>query len=744
MKIRISLFVLAALILTRPTVHSVAQENIPVGTWRLHLSFNELRNLALGADRVYAASGSAILVVNKFDGEITTISKLDGLSGGAITAIAYDKGRDMLMVAYENGLLDIVQSNTIKNFTNLQKTSAISGSRKINHILLHGAVAYMSTDFGVVAFDLDKKEVKETYRDLSETGENLKIVHAVALGDSLFLATEKGVLAGSLIGSNLLDFRSWKRYSQGDMNNPVESVTVFNARVHAAISSLGIYSLQNGAWQLENFLQGELFRGLSSQGKDLVVTTEKKVWLTNGTNLLEAGGSVISNPAGAIQDQDGTTWIADGASGLVSAKGEQTSTIKPNGPSSNVTLRIGFSGDRIVRSGGGFTSALAPLNMNAIADQFKNGQWSAVSTGLQKDITDQAIVNTTAYHSSFGFGVEKISDGVSQLFNETNSPLRGPNPSPSLILVPAIEASSDGLWVSNYGVPSSLHLLSGLSGWESFSLPYPQAQFPTDLVVDKLNQVWMPIDAGKGGGIIVFNRADNKSTYLTNVAGKGALPSLAVRSIANDREGQVWVGTDEGVVYFSNPSIIFNSVDAARPVFENRFLLRDESIRAIAIDGGNRKWLGTANGVWLFGPTGEQLIFNFTTENSPLPSNRITGIAVDPHSGEVFFATENGLASFRAAATQSSFQFENVKIFPNPVTASFSGQVAINGLYRDALVKITDLGGRLVWQTRANGGTATWNARQLNGSRVSTGMYFVFATSEDGSEKHVGKIAVIE
>jgi ligand-binding sensor domain-containing protein len=268
--------------------------------------------------------------------------------------------------------------------------------------------------------------------------------------------------------------------------------------------------------------------------------------------------------------------------------------------------------------------------------------------------------------------------------------------------------------------------------------------FPQELLVDRLGQVWMIVDPAKGGGITVFNKSTNETAYLSSVQNKGGLPTNSVKSIANDREGQVWVGTNEGVVYFPNPGNVFGSIDASRPIFENRFLLRDEAIIAIAVDGGNRKWLGTSNGVWLLDPTGEELIFNFTEENSPLPSNKIKSIAINSKSGEVYFATDKGLASFRGAATESGFQFEAVKIFPNPVTAEFSGQVAINGLYRDAIVKITDLAGHLVWQTKANGGTATWNARQLNGNRVSTGMYFVFATSEDGSERHVGKIAVIE
>ena len=313
------------------------------------------------------------------------------------------------------------------------------------------------------------------------------------------------------------------------------------------------------------------------------------------------------------------------------------------------------------------------------------------------------------------------------------------------MLVSAIAPSSQGLWVVNYGATSPIHLLKNDGNWDSFQPAQALASFAVDVLPDAFGRLWLTIDPTRGGGIVVFDPSTNESRYLTNVAGSGGLPSLRVEALVIDRNSQIWIGTDEGVVYLSNPrGVLSGSVDAERPIFENRFLLRDETVTAIAVDGGNRKWLGTLNGAWLFTPDGDELIYNFTEESSPMLSNEILDIEISPVSGEVFFATNRGISSFRSDATASTPAFNNVKIFPNPVDSNFTGTVAINGLYTDSIVKITDIRGHLVWQTRANGGTATWNARQLNGNRVSTGMYLVFATSEDGSERHVGKIAVIE
>jgi ligand-binding sensor domain-containing protein len=247
-----------------------------------------------------------------------------------------------------------------------------------------------------------------------------------------------------------------------------------------------------------------------------------------------------------------------------------------------------------------------------------------------------------------------------------------------------------------------------------------------------------------GGGIVVYNKEKNQFAYLTDASGSGGLPSRTVYSIAMDRDGQVWVGTAAGVAYFPNPSSVFSTgINAVKPIFENRFLLRDERVITIEVDGGNRKWMGTERGVWLFDPFGESQVYNFNTDNSPLLSNRVSDIEINEKSGEVFFLSDNGIVSFRADATESSTSFKTIKIFPNPVTSRFNGLVGISGLSTDATVKITDVAGKLVWQTYANGGTATWNVRDYNGNRATTGMYLVLAVSADGSESIVGKIAIV-
>jgi hypothetical protein len=210
----------------------------------------------------------------------------------------------------------------------------------------------------------------------------------------------------------------------------------------------------------------------------------------------------------------------------------------------------------------------------------------------------------------------------------------------------------------------------------------------------------------------------------------------------------MWVGTDKGVVVFDNPTAVFSgkNFDAYTPIFERRRLLGNETITSIAIDGGNRKWIGTKNGIFLFSTDGTELINNFNEKNSPLPSNEISYITAEPNTGEVYIRTSKGMVSYRGTATEgSSKQDENaVKVFPNPVRPDFEGQIGIEGLVENAFVKITDVAGNLVYETRANGGTAVWNGKTLAGGRVETGIYLIFSANKKGEETLVSRLAVVK
>jgi hypothetical protein len=172
-------------------------------------------------------------------------------------------------------------------------------------------------------------------------------------------------------------------------------------------------------------------------------------------------------------------------------------------------------------------------------------------------------------------------------------------------------------------------------------------------------------------------------------------------------------------------------------------LLENEIVNCITVDGANRKWIGTANsGVYLISSDGTRELMHFNTDNSPLLSNTIKSIAINGESGEVFFGTNRGIISYKNTATDPDSEFEEVIAYPNPVRSNYSGVIAIKGLVKNCDVRITDIAGNLIYATKSLGGQAIWDGNNFDGRKASTGVYLVYCSNPDGSQRFVTKILI--
>jgi ligand-binding sensor domain-containing protein len=260
-------------------------------------------------------------------------------------------------------------------------------------------------------------------------------------------------------------------------------------------------------------------------------------------------------------------------------------------------------------------------------------------------------------------------------------------------------------------------------------------------IVDRFGYRWQIVSRG----LRVTNNATNQSRYFYSGKGSGNLPSSIVNSIVEDKDNLIWVGTSNGVAVISTSKDIFTKLtEAYTPFFQTRRLLLQEVVTKIIVDGGNRKWIATQNGLNLFSASADEQILNFTEENSPVPSKNIVDLALDPISGEIFILTEKGLLSYRSNATEPSEDLNAIKIFPNPIRPDYQGVMTIAGLRENTAIKITDASGRLIYETKSNGGTASWDLQNPQGNRATSGIYMVFCIADDGSESFVGKVAVVK
>lgn len=725
----------------------LAAQNIPIGTWRTHLSYHKIYSIALGDQQIFAAANHGVMVLDRRDNSMSTYSKINGLNGTTVSYIEFDSKTSRLVVSYADGKFDVIDNKSTVYGFDPTKNSTLSGSKRINHIQIENGTAYLSTDYGVMVFDLNRLLVRETWRGLGNNGGALNVFQTAILGDSIFLATGKGIIAGAL-KDNLQDFNNWKRFEGGDFSDAVQHIAKFKNTVVAGVNGLGLFIYENAKWRKTPFLDGSTFASIHSSQNNLFLSATVGLYkLDTSDNLSEIKDPTLEQPNFATEDTSGKFWIGDDINGLVTnATGTFASTI-PNSPFSDQMFNLSYGNFAMYGVAGGYSTNGGALGNSGRFDSFQNGSWTNERSTL-KDLTGLVAEpgSGKTYISSFGDGVEvRDAQNNSQIFNDTNSPLINTNPGSAFVNIPALAAGDNGVWVTNYAASKPLHFLDANNSWKSFSFALDQSKYPLKLGIDYDGNVWMGLDPLKGGGITVFNENQNNSVLLTDVAGSGGLPSNSVNEVTIDRDGLVWVGTDLGVAYFNDPASVFSgNVNAIKPIYDGRFLLRDDKVTSIAVDGGNRKWIGTERGLWLFSESGEELIYNFTTSNSPILSDVIRDVEVDGQTGEVFIATNEGLVSFRSDATDSKGHFETVKVFPNPVTSDFVGSIGISGLATDALVKITDVNGRLIWQTRANGGSASWNLQDINGRRPSTGVYIVFAVTEDGHDSAVAKIAFVD
>lgn len=714
--------------------YCLSQPSVPIGHWRTHVSYNSVTSITVGNQKVYAACNTGIMALDLSDRSLSVLTGLNGLTGDIISTIAYDPTSGELFIGYANGTLDVVSGTGITHYNWVRETT---GDVAIRHIGFANGNAYIATPYGLVVFDVQRHEVRETWRDLGVNGTSLALFHSTVLGDSIYVATQTGVLAGRLT-DNLLDYHNWKRHNQGALSGPVLAVSAFNDRIYAAVNGTGVLYQDNGVWLAQDYPGTRQIVSLTSSAEYLVICERDKVWLLSHDATISEATTPHGTGFQFALEANGTVWIGDSSNGLLSAGSGSAATYVANGPAFAVTRRLVRIDGKIYALGGGFNSTYQALGNPGLVSSYSNGMWSTESVSVP-DVTDMVLAGGSTFIASFGGGVQ----AGTTIYDETNSTLVNTSPPGDHVNVTALASDSENVWVANFGAPESLHRFDGTS-WQSYAFATPASQFPLSLDLDYTGAVWAALSPSHGGGILVFNSAGN-SIYLTDTEGRGGLPHDNVNCIVQDRDGRMWVGTDNGVAYFFDPASVFNpGTNAVRPIFENRFLLTGQKVTALAVDGGNRKWVGTEQGIWLFGTEGEDLVHHFSRDNSPMPSNRVLDIAIDDVTGEVFIATEAGLVSYRSDATEGRSGFEAVKIFPNPVTFEFNGLVGISGLSTDAVVKITDAGGRLVWQTYASGGTATWNVRNYNGQRVKSGIYLVFSASADGSEHFVGRIAVVE
>lgn len=759
-----------------PFLRLLSQSNLSIGSWKSHLSYKVGNNVTQSDDKVYYSSEKGIISLDKEDLSVDFLAKEDGLTEVDVSKLKYDKNNDQLIVAYINSNIDIIKDDEVINLPFIETNTSILGSKVINDLYLaDDKSAYFATDFGILGFDLEALEFSST------TFTSLKINTIVELAGILYAGTDEGLFEVEYKTKNISDFNLWNKVS-GQNGLPVlakvKALAVQYNTVYAIVNDQ-LYKRGSDGNYIKIFEPepaSDVIQFLSSDGTTLMIgvednNNESRVFFMNPDDtFIVRGKKCVSRARYAIEDQKGRIWYADAWDPIKYTETKIDSECK------KISFAVPFANDA---SNVKFKKSKAYLASNGVNDDFQykgtrfgfytleNGQWANFNQDNVPLMQSSDFINLYAiaphpkedkvYLGSYYSGVMLYdeTDGNTKLWNKDNSILAGVVGDELRTRIAGLAFDkNENLWISNYGAPRPLVVKTKDDKWFNFNVPGSTTL--EDIVIDAQGNKWVSV-VGIGNGILVFNegqdledKKDDKIRYITK--SNSELGGNKVNGLVIDLDGSVWVGTDRGPVVFDcgDP---FNSNcrgNTRKVVVDNipAPLLKDEDVLCIEIDGANRKWFGTRNGIFVQSPDGITQEAKFDVKNSPLLSNKVTDLGFNPATGEMIIISGGGIQSYKTESLGGGRSHDsNVYAYPNPVRPDYQGPIAIKGLVRDASVKITDINGKLVFETKALGGQAIWDGNDYNGVRASTGVYLVFSANENtalSSEALVTKILLVQ
>ncbi len=776
------------------------QAQLAVGEWQVFPTKSTTPGIIYDTDDiVYYMSGASLFSYDKDNNEIETYNLGNYLTDTKIKNIYYNYKKEYLLIIYDNSNIDILYAdNRVINIPDLKNTIMMS-SKNINDVCFADNAIYMATDFGLLVLNDNKYEVKESYiynknfSRIAIAGDNI-----VAIVDNKLYLSKKE--------SGIYDFAKYWRVINipEDINIVKYLYTINDNYIFFAYNEKSyLYDIKNDTF-IEQTGVNHLYyaKSLNKTKTGFLASFDTNVrffsneikdggtlQLIEQKNLTEArsqGGYCSS------YENDKSIWssTALGVSHFEVKNNTMTWLMEPasyNTSSVELPLIIQIHDNKLYVKNSGPSVYSVDMYNNTVVSvyDFDTFRWSDLS--LESVVRGGDLNSKGALRSSYNLAFDKDSsdvfyigswfDGIHKFngtkyvgnYNANNSPLT----KPWEMLASYIEEDIDGnVWAllinNKKGDNSVLGFLSAAkkikdpktikeSDWKTFDLGV-KLSFSSDLLVSKIYPYCYVVHSVlvSPTRLTVLDRETGKTRVFStftdqdgNSFGNGVLRFLCAEE---DLNGNLWLGTTSGPIILNNVSNIMSNTFRCTRIKVPRndgtdyadYLLEDESINAIVVDGANRKWLGTSSsGVYLVSENGTEILQHYTKENSLLPSNMVYSMALNDETGELFVATDMGLASYRSDVSQSSPNYDEVYAFPNPVRPDYSGWITISGLMENSLVKITDVAGNLFCEGYSNGGTFTWDGRTRNGERVKTGIYLVYASQSGGSSGVVTKIMVV-
>ncbi|GGP04349.1 ABC transporter substrate-binding protein [Cloacibacterium rupense] len=738
------------------TVCSFAQTQSS-SKWSDLFSYNNVLAFKESNGKIIAATENGVFYYDTVSGEITKLSKANGLHEVKISAFDYNPDTKIALIGYKSGNLDVVTEDGVTYVVDIPLSQSYTGSKVINHISINGDKAVISVGYGVSIFDLNKKEFGDTCFFLTGTS-YVSALESVIKDDVVYSVTSSGIKSHPL-NVTFSVFSSWNttagNYNQIDSNSIFVLANTTKVFYGANINSLTTIA--------DTFVK---VKDIKVQSQNIVVTDQTKVYVYNLSGSLQktfdAGEEL--NTAYIVSNK---LYSGSKFSGVFD---ESKNSYKPDGPYSNVSKKVSLFNDNIWISSGGVSEFNLPVYSGYgyyhydgtkwnYPDYFRNSTfiWNVIDVMPNPANKDEVFF--TNYSTRKGeqgiYKMNKNSFVKAYAKNDVNAFYRRPVSLHfdennqlfcNVAFADANPSNPTSLSIGYYYYNASADDFGLISVFNSARV---------NTLTSKGGILWIPSPNVQGGALVgyKYNNTPGQTGDDTSLALKTSneLPSDGVICATMDLNDDLWIGTYLGLRILPNASGSIGNKDVkVEPVIIsqngiNEELFKDSKILEIEVDSGNQKWVSVeGGGVFYLSSNGETTINHFTENNSPLPNDNITGIKVDSKTGKVYFATNEGVVVYQGDVVNVTSNFGDVKVYPNPViTAQYRGNVKIIGLAEKTNIRITDAAGNVVHSAVARGGYYEWNLNNQRGIRVASGIYYVLMTNEDATDKATAKIAVV-
>ena len=753
--------------------------------WNGHYSYHNSIDTSIGNGKIFTASENAIYIHSTQNDQLSIITTIDGLSGDFISNIYYSTNFNKLIIGYENGLIQIVDfnnDNILTIYDIIEKTTIPPNKKKINEFTEVDNIIYISTDYGVSLYDLNSLEFGDSLF-IGEGGSQQQ-VNQTMINDNFLYAVlpDFGGIKRVNLDLDIINYQNWELVYSGDFDfilNIDDSFVFTNEN--------NVFFNENGTFSQVISLSQTIKKIVINEGK-IIITSEDKIFIYD-TNFNLINSSIISSNFNtnfnSSELYNNYIYVATSSKGLLKINinnVQQNYSILPAGPLDNNVFSISSLYGSLWATFGDYTSTYNPYPLaRKGVSHWSDEYWNNINyDSIPENAVNLNNISINPFNlnnifiSSYHGGLLEISDESLSLFDQLNSGLESLISNETNYNSVRISGSnfddSGTLWLMNSRVDNPLKSFNlDTNQWSSYDFTqiipdgFNDELGFSDIVIGSNGTKWI---GGLNSGLIGFNEnAGNPLLKRINDNDVGNLPSPYVKSLAMDNNNHLWIGTIKGLRVLYNTSNFFDAnVSTQQIVIEEdgiyKELLEQQFISDIKVDGSNNKWVGTiGSGLFYFSQNGQQTIYHFTKNNSPLPSNNINDIALDFVNGLVFIATDKGLVSFDSGGSTTSSTLNESYVYPNPVRPSFNmniEKIKISGITEDINIKITDISGNLVAEANSNvnnryngfnleidGGIAYWNGKNLANNSVSSGVYIVMLSDLDSYDTKILKIMII-